>query len=158
MADNVTIRLKGGKEAIRDIDAYYKRKQPLVEKSIIKTLFKIEREAKGRVPVMYARLQNSLTSSWSRTGPDHSHREGVARPDAKKDRFTGVTGTNVKYAHMQEFGWWGEAPKPDKGDYPPKRDHTPAQRPKEGFLYLTKAYEQHKDEPAREIRRIFKGK
>jgi hypothetical protein len=158
MADNVTIRVKGGEKAIKDIDAYYKKKQPSVEKAIIKTLFKIERDAKGSVPVMYGRLQSSITSSWSRNGPDHSHREGVARPDAKKDRFTGVCGTNVKYAHMQEFGWWGDAPKPDKGDYPSKRGHVPAERPKEGFLYLTKAYEKHKDDPAREIRRIFKKK
>jgi len=158
MADNVTIRLKGGKEAIKDIDAYYKRKQPLVEHALKKTGWNIEIGAKGRVPVMWARLQTSLTTSWSRNGPDFTHIEGVARPPTKKDIYTVVTGTNVKYGHMQEFGWWGEAKKPGPGEYPPKRGHVPASRPTEGFLYLTKAYEQHKDEPAREIRRIFKGK
>lgn len=158
MADNITIRLKGDKEAIKDIHAYYDKKEPEVEDKLKQVGFRIERDAKGSVPVMYGRLQSSLTTSWSRNGPDHSHRKGVARPSTKKDRFTVVVGTSVQYAHMQEFGHWGDAPKPGKGEYPPKREHVPAQRPKEGFLYLTKAYEQHKDEPERDIRRVFKGR
>jgi len=157
MADRITIDLKGIKEAKDNFKRYYERKKPDVEKALLIVGYDIEGDAKKGTPIWTGRLRNSITTSWSKTGPNYSRiNEGVDRPSARRDEFVVVVGTNVKYAHMQEFGYWGDAPYPGPGEYPPRRGHEPAERPKEGFLYLTKAYEKHKNEAERKVRLVFK--
>jgi len=155
MADKVTIKLKGADKAVKDMHAYYKKKKPKVEDVIKQTVITIASDAKPNAPKKWNVLRASLTASWTR-GPDRSSKKGVRPPATKSGRFTGVSGTNVRYAHMQEFGTWGDAKYPDDGESPPKRDHEPWARPSEGFLFLTKSYEQHKNDPERKIKAIFR--
>ena len=156
--DNVTVKFKGIAQADKNAKEYYKKKIDKVKRVAIKVGYDIERDAKRGVPVMYGRLQSSLTTSWSGDGPDHSAtKKGVKRPSGSTTKIWVVVGSNIPYSHIQEFGQWGSARKPDRTDYvPPKRDHEPTPRPREGFLYLTKAYEANKNKVTRDIKKVFK--
>jgi hypothetical protein len=143
MANNITVKFKGTETVKKNLDKWEKKKLSSLEDECKKTGFDIERDAKMTVPVMYGYLKASLTTSWP-NGPDYSNIHGIKRPSTEIGVFRVVIGTNVPYAHIQEFGYWGDAPKPIGGDRPPKRGHIPRKRPASGFLYLTKAYHKNR--------------
>lgn len=166
MADKITVKVRGIDGVKKALAEYQgKSRKELVDKLKIGGL-KVEASAKrdGNIPVQFGRLKASISTNWSgsgmpygATGGEAKQNDGVGQPDGPKG-FTVVVGTNVKYAHMQEFGSWGDAPKTGEGEYPSTkgRAHTPTKRPPEGFQYLSKAYHKHEDEIKRDVENSFK--
>jgi len=156
MADGVSVKLKGTKAVTANIKKYSLKKKSAALNACKAVGYDIEADAKRGVPVMHGRLQRSITTNWTGSTVNHSAVEGVTKPTPSPGEYTVKVGTNIKYAHMQEFGSWGEAPKPGKGEYPPKRDHEPTPRPEGGFLYLTKAYVRNKGKVKPRIAKVLK--
>lgn len=122
---------------------------------------KIERDAKSGCPVWTGRLRASMSTNWSGSGMDRGKvggnagaNDGVGQPEGAPGMVT-VVGSNVSYAHMQEYGSWGDGPKPTGERLPmPKRDHEPMERPDGGFQMLTKAYVAHENEYVKRIEEV----
>jgi phage gpG-like protein len=117
---------------------------------------------KGKIPIQTGRLRNSITIAKSgdatAKGTPTEPKDAI-NPPAGPPGLVVAVGSNVKYAHMQEFGSWGEGPKPGKGDYPPKREQDEERRMtrrKGGFLFLTKAYIRNKDSLEKRISQVLK--
>ena len=166
--DGVTAKVEGLEKAIANLKKYPLVKTQAVKDVLKETGFKIEASAKkdGNCPVDSGRLRASISTNWSgssmnrgKTGSQAKSEDGVGRPGGKPG-LTVVVGSNVKYAHIQEFSHWGDATKPGPGDYPSKkgRKHEPRKRPAEGFLYLTKAYHKNEPEGLKRIKTVLKKK
>lgn len=156
MADHVGVKVTGTKLVIENIEKQKKKIKAEVSQVLVKTGFDVERLAKKLVPVQYGRLKSSISTVWTASGRNFANKDGVTAPPTKLKTFTVKVGTSVKYAHMQEFGHWGDAPKPNKGEYPSRRKHTPRKRPSQGFLYMTRSYKFHAAKLRNNIRRSVK--
>jgi len=160
MADKVTVKLEGVEKAISELKWYQVIKKQAIKDIIKEVALKVEASTKrdGNVPVQYGRLKASISTGIS--GQPGSGDKDKVNPPSGPPGLVAAVGTNVKYAHIQEFGSWGDATKPGKGEYPSKkgRKHKPRTRPKEGFLFLTKAYYKHEPEVLRRMAKVMKKK
>ena len=162
MGAQIDAKLEGAEELLKNLKKWQIIKREACAIALKEVGYKIERGAKQRCPVWTGRLRSSLTTNWSGSGlgrakgqsPAKSD-DGVGQPDGEPGLVV-VVGTNVKYAHMQEYGSWGESPKPGKQLPMPKRKHEPKLRPWGGFRYLTNAYYEFKNEVMRRLRVIMK--
>jgi phage gpG-like protein len=152
------IKLEGVEKTIANLKKWQLVKREAVAGVGQAVGFKIERQAKEGCPVWTGRLRNSMSTNWSgsgmdrgRVGGDAKANDGVGQPEGEKGLVT-VVGTNVSYAHMQEFGSWGDGPKPTgEAIAMPTRKHEPTPRPEGGFQMLTKAYLAHENEYVKRI-------
>lgn len=154
----VSVKVEGVEKTLANLKKWQVVKRQAVE-DVGKVIgFKIERQAKAGCPVWSGRLRASMSTNWSGSGMDRGRvdgsaggNDGVGQPEGEKGLVT-VVGSNVSYAHMQEFGTWGEGPKPTGERLPmPKRKHEPMPRPEGGFQMLTKAYLSHENEYVKRI-------
>ena len=158
----VSVKVEGVEKTLANLKKWQIIKRQACEDTLKKIGFKVEADAKRGTPVWTGRLRNSMSTNWSGSGMTRGKvsgtakaDDGVGEPRGPKGLVT-VVGTNVAYAHMQEYGHWGSGPKPGPGASIPKREHEPWPRPAEGFQMLTKSYIQHKDEVVTEIGKIMK--
>jgi hypothetical protein len=157
----VTVRMEGVAKALANLKKYQLIKRQACEDTLKKIGFKVEADAKRSTPMWTGRLRNSMSTNWSGSGMTRGKVSGTAKSDDGVGEPQGpkglvvVVGTNVLYAHMQEFGSWGEGPKPGPGEPIPKREHEPWDRPQGGFQMLTTAYTIHSGEVSREIAKIM---
>jgi HK97 gp10 family phage protein len=143
----VNVKIEGVEKTISNLKKWNEDKRRAVSQAAIKTAIQIASEAKPNCPKRFGRLRASLTANWSGSGMTRAAasgaggaEDGVGQPDGPPG-LVAVAGSNVAYAHMQEFGSWGDGPVPTgKQLNPPKRDHEPWARPKEGFQFLTRSY------------------
>lgn len=138
----IGIKTKGLKQLNQNIKEYGKASHRSIEKILLKAGFVTQRDARKRVPVQFGVLQRSITVNWSISGKNLDNIQGVSEPTFKIGEFKVKVGTNVKYAHMQEFGSWGPGPKAGPGEAPTTkgRSSRKRKRPSAGFLYLTRAF------------------
>ena len=163
-----TTKVTGVQEAIANLKKWQVIKRRAIENVVKEIGFKVEASAKmdGNIPVDSGRLRASISTNWSgsplsfgKTGAQAGTQDGVGRPSGPKG-LTVVVGSNVVYAQIQEWGVWNDARKPGKGESTyvntRKRGHVPRKRPKEGFLFLTKAYKKHQGEVSKRIAAVLK--
>lgn len=153
----------GLEEALANLKRYGLIKREAT-KIILKEIgFKIEKQAKRNVPVWTGRLQSSISTNWSgsdldrgKVGGKAKTADGVGRPEGESGMNV-VVGTNVKYAHMQEWGEWGDQPKPVVTEEKlPTRQHEPTPRPPGGFMYLSRAYNMFLGELTKRVSEVLK--
>ena len=117
MADKITIKLLGGKEAIDKIKKWEEKKRAQVSDDCKIVAFKIEGAAKrngaGQWIDPTGRLDASISTNWSgsnmnegRTGSKAESGDGTGQPSGAKD-FVYAVGSNVEYAAYQEHGFHG---------------------------------------------------
>jgi len=158
----VTVKVEGVAKTLANLKKWQVIKRQACEDTLKKIGLKVEADAKRGTPVWTGRLRNSMSTNWAGSGmtrgkvsnPAKSD-DGVGEPQGPKGLVV-VVGSNVRYAHMQEFGTWGEGPYPAPGEKIPTREHEPWPRPQGGFQFLTKAYLQHEGEVVTEIGKIIK--
>ena len=85
----IEIKVEGLKETLEDIERIRAQFSPEIYRATQRSLIWIELFAKKKAPVDTDRLRSSITH----------------RVTAESHGFTGITGTNVKYARYQEFGF-----------------------------------------------------
>jgi len=157
----VNVKVEGIEKTLASLKKWQVIKRQACEDTLKKIGFKVEADAKRMTPVWTGRLRNSMSTNWSGSGMTKGKVSGTAKADDGVGEPQGpkglvvVVGTNVLYAHMQEFGSWGEGPKPGPGETMPKREHEAWPRPQGGFQMLTKAYLQHEGEVGKEIGKIM---
>ena len=157
----VNVKVEGIQKTLASLKKWQIIKRQACEDTLKKIGFKVEGDAKRSTPVWTGRLRNSMSTNWSGSGMTKGKVSGTAKADDGVGEPQGpkglvvVVGTNVLYAHMQEFGSWGEGPKPGPGETMPKREHEAWPRPQGGFQMLTKAYLQHEGEVGTEIGKIM---
>ena len=161
------VKVIGAEDIIKNLRKYQLIKRTATEAVLKEIGLKIEASAKkGTVPVDTGRLRASLSTNWSgsssqygKVGSDANPEDGVGRPTGPKGLAV-VVGSNLPYSQVQEFGSWGDARKSGKQDVPKSRKSKPdkekSKRPKEGFLYLTKAYTKHRGDLVARIKKIYK--
>jgi len=162
MGAQIDAKLEGVDDLLKNLKKWQIIKREACAIALKSVGFKVERDAKMGCPVWTGRLRSSLTTNWSGSGMGRAKGQspaksddGVGQPDGEPGLVV-VVGTNIKYAHMQEFGSWGDSPKPGPGMPIPKRKHEPSARPKEGFQFLTRAYVKNKNEAIKRLREIMK--
>ena len=117
MADKITIKFLGGKEAIDKIKKWEEKKLGQVSDDLKAVAFKIEGAAKrngaGQWIDPTGRLDASISTNWSgsnmnegRTGSKAESGDGTGQPSGEKS-FVFVVGSNVEYSAYQEFGFHG---------------------------------------------------
>jgi len=157
----VNVKVEGIEKTLASLKKWQVIKRQACEDTLKKIGFKVEGDAKRMTPVWTGRLRNSMSTNWSGSGMTKGKVSGTAKADDGVGEPQGpkglvvVVGTNVLYAHMQEFGSWGEGPKPGPGETMPKREHEAWPRPQGGFQMLTTAYTTHVVEVEREIGKIM---
>lgn len=157
------IKVEGVEKVIANLKKWQVIKRQAIEDVNKVVGFKVERQAKAGCPVWTGRLRSSMSTNWSgssmnrgQVGGSAKSDDGVGRPDGPTGLVT-VVGSNVSYAHMQEFGSWGDGPKPTGDTLPmPKRKHEPMERPEGGFQMLTKAYIANEGEYVKRIEEVIK--
>ena len=87
MADEVTVKVEGVKELIKNVRAYQFIKKEAIRIALVRGGYKVELAAKEMCPVITNRLRSSITT-------DKSEVQG----------FVVKVGTNVKYAPYVEHG------------------------------------------------------
>lgn len=164
MADKITVKVEGIEKAVANLKKYQIIKRQAVKDVLLEQGFKIEADAKRGSPLMTGRLRASISTNWSqsgmtegKTGSQAKAGDGVGVPPGEKG-LTVVVGSRVAYAHQQEFGHWGDAPKLGPGEYInwKKRKHEHQKRPSGGFQFLTKAFLKHEGETLTRIKKIFR--
>ena len=113
MADQITIKFLGGKEAITKIKQWEEKKMAQVSDDLKATAFKIEGAAKRNSPVKDGILRASISTNWSgsnmnegRTGAEAESGDGVGQPPGERG-LVYVIGSNKEYSAYQEFGFHG---------------------------------------------------
>lgn len=108
--DNVTIKVKGVKEALQNIKRYQIVKREAIKLVMKRNAGKIETLAKQSCPVDMGRLRASISTNWAgshmsegRTESRAESGDGVHEPDGEKG-MTHVVGTGVHYGIFQEHG------------------------------------------------------
>jgi hypothetical protein len=158
----VNVKVEGIEKTLASLKKWQLIKRQAVEDTLKKIGYKVEADTKRGCPVWTGRLRNSMSTNWAGSGMARGKTGGgAAKPDDAVGQPAGekglvvVVGSNVSYAHMQEFGSWGDAPKPGPGEPIPKREHEPWPRPPGGFQMLTKAYMQNENTVVSEIGKIM---
>jgi hypothetical protein len=157
----ISVKVEGIEKTLASLKKWQVIKRQACEDVLKKIGFKIEADAKRSTPVWTGRLRNSMSTNWSGSGMSKGKVSGAAKADDGVGEPQGpkglvvVVGTNVLYAHMQEFGSWGEGPKPGPGEKIPAREHEPWERPQGGFQMLTTAYTTHVVEVERDLAKVM---
>jgi HK97 gp10 family phage protein len=110
MSDTVTAKLVGVEDLLSNIKKLAIASPTAVMKGVLRVAMKVERDAKGGVPVDTGRLRASLSTNWTGSGKASGDvdtkakaGDGIGQPPERPDTFTAVTGTNVEYAAKVEF-------------------------------------------------------
>lgn len=159
----VDVKVEGIEKTIANLKKWQVVKRQAIEDVTLKTAIQIEGDAKGMCPKWTGRLRASLSHNTSgsgegrgKVGPAAGGSDGVGEPDGPKG-LVAVVGSNVAYAHMQEFGSWGDGPKPTGPTLNiPKRDHEPWDRPEGGFQFLTTAYTINRNKYIKRVEDVLK--
>jgi len=157
----VNVKVEGIEKTLASLKKWQIIKRQACEDTLKKIGFKVEADAKRGTPVWTGRLRNSMSTNWSGSGMTKGKVSGTAKADDGVGEPQGpkglvvVVGTNVKYAHMMEFGSWGEGPKPGPGEALSGENKNRQELPQGGFQFLTKAYLQHKGEVGTEIGKVM---
>jgi len=117
MADKITIKLLGNKEAAQTIKRWETKKLGQVSDDLKTVAFKIEGTAKrngaGQWIDPTGRLDASISTNWSgsnmnegKTGAKAESGDGIEQPSGEKN-FVYVVGSRVEYSAYQEFGFHG---------------------------------------------------
>lgn len=149
MADQITIKVGGVAEAIKNLKQYQFVKTEACKIALKRGAFNIERAAKEGVHVDTGRLRSSITVNWAGSGfgraklqnPSRATRnpstpdDGIGKPTGAKD-LVFVVGSNVSYARTEEHG-------AEKGK-------------RKGRPYLYPAYFMYEGEIVKDIGKVFK--
>lgn len=162
------IKVEGAEKLIANLKKWQVVKRQAIEDVTKETAIRIESAAKPNCPHEYGRLKASLTHNISGSGRGRASatggggpaaqpaEDGVGEPDGPKG-LVAVVGTNVPYAHMMEFGSWGDGPKPEGGlSLGRKKDHEPWPMREGGFQFLTRAYIDNKDKYIKRVEDVLK--
>jgi len=162
MGNQITVKVEGIEAAISKLKKWEVIKIQGCKDVLLKAGYEVEADAKKGTPVWTGRLRNSMTTNWSGSGKARMSARAPAKAEDTVGEPAGapglvvVVGSNVSYAHMQEYGSWGGAEKPGKGMKLPKRTHEAMPRPAGGFQMLTKAYLKNKNKLAKKIGEVLK--
>lgn len=164
----IDIKVEGVEKLIANLKKWQVVKRQAVEDIGKETGYKIEKAAKDKtaVPILTGRLRASLSTNWAGSNMPRGKvdtaagdNDGVGQPEGPKGLVT-VVGSNVAYAHMQEFGTWGDAPKPvgPMIGMPDRREEEAklGPRPEGGYQFLTRAFVTNRDEYVRRIEEALK--
>jgi len=110
MADQVTVKVGGISEAIKNLKRYQFIKTEACKICLKRHAFNIERAAKEGVHVDTGRLRASISVNWAgssmsegKTGAKAEPGDGIKKPSGPKE-LVYVVGSNVIYAPYQEHG------------------------------------------------------
>ena len=156
----VNVKVEGVEKTVQNLKEWQQKKRKAVSGALITVGYKVQATTQARVdriPVLSNRLRSSITTNWSGSGQPRIGQDGVGQPDGEPGMVV-VVGTNVLYSHMQEFGSWGDGPKPTGKmlPMPDRREYEQMTRPPGGFQFLTKAYFEHENEVPRRIEEALK--